>query len=112
MAPCFLVAASSPGVLADFLADVDDELRAKWAALGGRWAALGGSGAPRLPGASTVSGTMLLDERDGLLVGWLRERGAVALVARPDRYVYGIARSGEELGRLVAQVLKQAVAGY
>lgn len=112
MGPCFLVAATSPGVLADFLADVDDELRAKWAALGGRWAALGGSGAPRLPGASTVSGTMLLDERDGLLVGWLRERGAVALVARPDRYVYGIARSGEELGRLVAQVLKQAVAGY
>jgi len=36
---------------------------------------------------------MLLDERDGLLVGWLRERGAVALVARPDRYVYGVARS-------------------
>lgn len=42
-----------------------------------------------------------LEERDGLLADWLRERGAIALVARPDRYVYGVARDGAELRRLV-----------
>jgi 3-(3-hydroxy-phenyl)propionate hydroxylase len=52
---------------------------------------------------------LLLEERDGLLAGWLRERGAVALVARPDRYVYGVARSGESLGRLVRE-LRSALA--
>lgn len=102
--PRFLVAVCSPDVLADVLADVDDALRAEWAALGGRWVALGAA-APAVSGGDVL----LLEERDGLLAGWLRERGAVALVARPDRYVYGVARSGESLGRLVRE-LRSALA--
>lgn len=98
--PRFLVAVCSP----DVLADVDDALRAEWAALGGRWVALGAA-APAVSGGDVL----LLEERDGLLAGWLRERGAVALVARPDRYVYGVARSGESLGRLVRE-LRSALA--
>ncbi|ODT35195.1 MAG: hypothetical protein ABS55_09530 [Lautropia sp. SCN 70-15] len=102
--PRFLVAVCSPDVLADVLADVDDALRAEWAALGGRWVALGAA-APAVSGGDVL----LLEERDGLLAGWLRERGAVALVARPDRYVYGVARSGESLRRLVRE-LRSALA--
>lgn len=89
--PRFLIAAHS----AEFLNGVDDSLRARWAGMDGRWLAL------RSPGTSAVEGVQQLEERDGLLSSWLKERGAVALVARPDRYVYGIARSEAELQRLV-----------
>jgi len=92
--PRFLIATVSPQVLEA----VDDSVRAQWSALGGRWAALGTAGAPARCDA------LLLEERDGLLAGWLQERGAVALVARPDRYVYGIARSGDDLQRLVGEL--------
>ncbi|HMN80815.1 MAG TPA: bifunctional 3-(3-hydroxy-phenyl)propionate/3-hydroxycinnamic acid hydroxylase [Burkholderiaceae bacterium] len=93
--PRFLIAANSPAVLDA----ADDALRAQWAALDGRWMALRPSGA-----ADTAHDALLVEERDGLLGGWLAERGAVALVARPDRYVYGIARSTVELQRLVREL--------
>lgn len=92
--PRFLIAANSPQVLDA----VDDALRARWAVLDGRWLAL------RTPGAPAARDALLLEERDGLLAGWLQERNAVALVARPDRYVYGIARSGADLHRLVREL--------
>lgn len=92
--PRFLIAAIAPQVFDA----VDDALRARWAALDGRWLAL------RAPGAPAARDALLLEERDGLLAGWLQERGAVALVARPDRYVYGIARSGADLHRLVREL--------
>ena len=98
--PRFLIAAISPQVLEA----VDNSVRAQWAALEGRWMALGSLG------ARAAGDALLLKERDGLLAGWLRERGAVALVARPDRYVYGIARSEVELRRLVGE-LCSTVAG-
>jgi hypothetical protein len=37
----------------------------------------------------------------------LNERGALALIARPDRYVYGVARNAEALGRLVRDLVKK-----
>jgi 3-(3-hydroxy-phenyl)propionate hydroxylase len=55
-----------------------------------------GTAAPAAP-----AGVPVWEERDGLLTDWLRSRGAVALVARPDRYVYGIARDADDLRRLV-----------
>ena len=53
---------------------------------------------------STLGSSALpvLTERDGLLSDWLVLHGAVAVLARPDKYVYGIARDADELGRLLA----------
>src|SRR5690606_29161972 len=85
----------------DVLADVDSALRAQWAKLGGRCIALT---AGDTAGVTAPPDVLLLAERDGLLAGWLRERDAVALVARPDRYVYGIARSEMELRRLLREL--------
>lgn len=90
----FLVAANTP----DVLTGVDGALHARWAALDGQWVALGATAAPGTRDA------LLLEEQDGLLSEWLKARGAVALVARPDRYVYGVARSIEELNRLVREI--------
>lgn len=93
--PRFLIAAISLQVFDA----VDDALRTRWAALDGRWLAL------RMPGTPVArSSALLLEERDGLLAGWLRERGAVALVARPDRYIYGIARLSADLHHLVREL--------
>lgn len=94
--PRFLIVANSPAVFEA----VDDVLRARWAALDGRWMALPPSGT-----AGTAHDAVLVEERDNLLGDWLAERGAVALVARPDRYVYGIARSAAELQRLVRELV-------
>lgn len=89
---------------ADWLQALSPDLRRRWAALGGRCAVLGADTVP------LDDGVLALDERDGLLAGWLQARGVSALVARPDRYVYGVADSSEGLGRLL-QALMDAMAG-
>jgi 3-(3-hydroxy-phenyl)propionate hydroxylase len=35
---------------------------------------------------------------------WLRERGIIAALVRPDRYIRGTARNAAELDRLVAAI--------
>jgi 3-(3-hydroxy-phenyl)propionate hydroxylase len=47
---------------------------------------------------------LVLQEREALLSDWLRNLGAVAALVRPDRYVYGVACSAEELRRLVREL--------
>ncbi len=99
--PRFLIAAGSPAVFDA----VDDASRAKWAALDGQWMAL------TTPGAGAARhDARVLEEREGLLGDWLAQHGAAALVARPDRYVYGIARSAAELLRMV-HTLSEALRG-
>jgi 3-(3-hydroxy-phenyl)propionate hydroxylase len=44
---------------------------------------------------------MTLVAKDDLFANWLVETGATAAVVRPDRYVYGVAVSAPDLGRLV-----------
>ena len=92
--PRFLVATSS----VELLNEVDESLRARWAGLNGTWIALCASDAP------TPDDVLQVEERETLLSSWLTERGAVALVARPDRYVYGVARTGAELQRLIEEL--------
>lgn len=93
--PHFLIAARSPEVLGAAV----DTLCVPWTALAGKWVALGS------PGATHAVNTLLLEERESLLADWLDARGAIALVARPDRYVYGVARSIEDLQRLVHELV-------
>jgi 3-(3-hydroxy-phenyl)propionate hydroxylase len=44
---------------------------------------------------------VVLTEQDPLFANWLAESGAVAAVVRPDRYVYGIARTPADLQHLL-----------
>ena len=46
----------------------------------------------------------MLSTTDDLFADWLAETGAVAAVVRPDRYVYGAARTPADLTRLVRQL--------
>jgi 3-(3-hydroxy-phenyl)propionate hydroxylase len=52
-------------------------------------------------GAATDDGVVMLVAEDNLLAQWFAETGAAAVVVRPDRYVYGIAKDGAELARLL-----------
>lgn len=82
-----------------------DELDARWQALDGcrlRIAA---------PGTCEEEGLAVVEERDGLLAAWLNGCGAVAAVVRPDRYVYGAARSALELRCMVQALVEQVRAG-
>jgi 3-(3-hydroxy-phenyl)propionate hydroxylase len=46
----------------------------------------------------------IVDEASGGASEWLSSLGVAALVVRPDRYIFGTARSGVELDALVSQV--------
>jgi len=46
-------------------------------------------------------GALRLRERGRLFADWMTRHGAAAVVARPDRYVYGVARDRDGLNRLV-----------
>jgi 3-(3-hydroxy-phenyl)propionate hydroxylase len=52
----------------------------------------------------TAPDVVTLTAKDDLLADWLAETGAAAAVVRPDRYVYGIARTPAELARLVSDL--------
>jgi 3-(3-hydroxy-phenyl)propionate hydroxylase len=51
-------------------------------------------------------GVHRLRERGRLFADWMARHGAAAVVARPDRYVYGVATDREGLNRLVADLAR------
>jgi 3-(3-hydroxy-phenyl)propionate hydroxylase len=85
-------------VLAPELAvdDVPAALRAQVEALGGTILLLREGGVSRQidPHIHQVV------ETEGVLAGWLRSHGIQAAVARPDHYVFGVARNSEDLAAL------------
>jgi len=83
------------------LKGVDEATRASWLTLKGGWVVLGQND------GHASAHSVLLEERDNWLSNWLNERGALALIARPDRYVYGVARNAEALGRLMRELVKK-----
>jgi 3-(3-hydroxy-phenyl)propionate hydroxylase len=54
---------------------------------------------------------VLLTEQDALFANWLAETGAVAAVVRPDRYVYGVARTATDLQHLLDHLSKSLFKG-
>ena len=101
LGPRFVIAASTPEVFEL----VDKALATRWTALEGQFIVVQPPGQPAPSGIASTGPASAWEERDGLLTDWLRERGAVAVVARPDRYVFGIASSADELQRLVKELL-------
>jgi 3-(3-hydroxy-phenyl)propionate hydroxylase len=52
-------------------------------------------------------GVHRLRERGRLFADWMAQHGAAAVVARPDRYVYGIAHDADGLNRLIEGLGRQ-----
>src|SRR5262245_27879821 len=60
---------------------------------------------PRAPHSRPAEpGIVLLMAKDDLFADWLTETGAVAAVIRPDRYVYGVARTPADLTQPVDEL--------
>jgi len=72
-----------------------------WRRLGGERVVLGA----RPEG--DVGGVRHLSERGTMFADWMASLGAAAVVARPDRYVYGVARNGKELNRMIEGLGRQ-----
>ena len=52
-------------------------------------------------------GVRRLPARSTLFADWMASQGAAAVVARPDRYVYGVARNAAELNRMIEGLGRQ-----
>ncbi|MEN9889173.1 MAG: hypothetical protein RL559_1210 [Pseudomonadota bacterium] len=91
--PRFVLAARSMA----FFDTLDEATRQRLRALEGCAVVVQREAAP----AQNAAALPVLQERDGLLCDWLDAHGAVAVLARPDKYVYGIARDAEALRRLL-----------
>jgi 3-(3-hydroxy-phenyl)propionate hydroxylase len=96
LGPEFAIITTTPVALDEF----DDELLARWKQLGGRIAVACGPGTPP-PGRVDM---LQLEDRENLLPTWLAEQRGVALIARPDRYVYGVAQTARTLRDLVSRL--------
>ena len=81
---------------------LDEVLGSRWAVVGGAaLAACGRELAAVREAVGTGGGVWLADPAEGV-AQWLDEHGALAMLLRPDRYVVGLARTPDELERLVA----------
>ena len=88
---------------AECLSSLSPQDLSAWHRLGGVIVLLGS-----VAGAALPANVICVEERDGLLAGWLREHNAQAVVARPDHYVYGVAQAPDVLSGLV-QGLERAI---
>jgi len=113
------VGAAGEGTLLDdvvgpnFLLATTGEAAQAWLSPTARdvWQRLGGERVVIGTGAGgDADRTRRLSERGSLFADWLVSHGAAAVVVRPDRYVYGIARDAGELNRMI-EGLAQALFG-
>ncbi len=80
---------------------LDAEHAALWQRIGGeRLAFVPGMSAP----TTGADGATRLSETDGRFAAWMAERRALAVVVRPDRYVYGLAADATELKVLIQRL--------
>lgn len=87
------------------LEGLDDAGLAPWRAVGGVVAVVTPSAAPSDGDISaSVTADLCLQEQDTLLSAWLQAHQAVALIARPDRYVYSVAGTAAALRAQLQQV--------
>ncbi|HEU5272870.1 MAG TPA: bifunctional 3-(3-hydroxy-phenyl)propionate/3-hydroxycinnamic acid hydroxylase [Xanthobacteraceae bacterium] len=71
-----------------------------WRRLGGERVVIGGDGVGRM----SADGIHRFPERGRLFADWMARHGAAGVVARPDRYVYGLARDPDGLNRMIERL--------
>lgn len=94
--PDFLILANTPDVSEWF----DAETNCIWERVNGQTVMLG------QPSDMDDGPTLRLTERDGLFSQWLASHDARAVLARPDRNVFGFASNPSELRHLIVQLGK------
>jgi 3-(3-hydroxy-phenyl)propionate hydroxylase len=57
-----------------------------------------------LPPGSSRDGILEVSETGTLFQNWAARFGSCAIIVRPDKYVYGVATSGRQLGAMVASI--------
>ena len=93
VAPCFLLATTGEAAQSWLSAASRDT----WRRIGGERVIISSDEAT----AASTGGALRLRERGLLFADWMARHGAAAVVARPDRYVYGVARDRDGLNRLI-----------
>jgi 3-(3-hydroxy-phenyl)propionate hydroxylase len=83
------------------LMGLDDGMLRDWRAMGGQIAIASKTAPSEGDGLDAV---LLLEDRENLLSSWLDAQQGIALIARPDRYVYGVARTARDLRDLVSHL--------
>lgn len=86
-------------------AELEPEVRASLAQLGTTIVRMS-----RQAAASTFGGDLVVVDASGLLLDWAQHAQADAIIARPDRYVYGTAATPDKLRALVGD-LRHGVLG-
>jgi 3-(3-hydroxy-phenyl)propionate hydroxylase len=85
---------------ADLQAWLDDPSEKIWSELSGRRVVVKAGRRPR----PTESSIVQVTESGMLLQDWIARFGECAMIVRPDKYVYGIAKSPQELASMVASI--------
>ena len=83
---------------------MDSELAVAWRRRGGCMATIRRAKIAAKPGASEP-GSLLLKEQGHLFADWMAGLDAVAVIVRPDKYVYSVARTPSDLDRQVRTLL-------
>ncbi len=60
-----------------------------------------------VPANGGGKGAPVLTERDGVLADWFDRHGAVAVIVRPDHYVFGAARTVADLNEQLSDLLRR-----
>jgi 3-(3-hydroxy-phenyl)propionate hydroxylase len=89
----------------DGVTSLAEESARAWERLGGVVVLLGA-----LPAGDCPAHVLCVEERDGLMAGWLHEHAVQTVLARPDHYVYGVAPTSNVLSQLI-QGLDRACSG-
>ncbi|WP_298271724.1 bifunctional 3-(3-hydroxy-phenyl)propionate/3-hydroxycinnamic acid hydroxylase [uncultured Bradyrhizobium sp.] len=82
------------------MAWLSETSRAGWQRLSGERVVITASGE-----SCDANGILSVVERDRLFADWMRQHGVAAAIVRPDRYVFGAARSAEQLNMLVERLI-------
>lgn len=98
LAPGFVIVAASPATINK----ISPASLARWESLGGHRVVVGSGSGP-----SMADGVDVWTETEPLLSDWLRRNDVEAVIVRPDRYVFGGARSADELNDLIALLSRQ-----
>ena len=96
MPPGFWIA-TTPGAPAHIWSERPD-----WQRLGGRTVVIANDASA--DSGAGADGVLRVRERDGLFTHWLQQYSGMAVLVRPDHYVYGVARNVQDLDALVTRI--------
>lgn len=111
--PCFLLVTPSIGLAAT----LDHVSRSSLEQMGARVVvitenvAAAGSAPGNPQSVVTHRSDLLVRECDTLFADWCRRERCLAVLVRPDRYVFGVAASAHDVGALIAQLHDRLIGG-